>query len=102
MAAMGDGGAMGSRTAGLLRQGREMGDVHLLEMLLREIMEILHTSGIHKQVGEPKKVRKKVQTFVTKKGESRVLAFLLLFFNRGKDRQYSNDCRLVQSIHTTN
>ena len=24
-------------------------------------MEILHTTGIHKQVGEPKKVRKKVQ-----------------------------------------
>ncbi len=26
-------------------------------------MEILHTTGIHKQVGDPKKVRKKVPTF---------------------------------------
>ena len=27
---MGDGGAMGGTTAGLSRQGREMGEVHLL------------------------------------------------------------------------
>jgi hypothetical protein len=28
-------------------------------MIIREIMEILHTTGIHKHVGDPKKVRKK-------------------------------------------
>ena len=32
-------------------------------MLIREIMEILHTTGIHKQVRDPKKVRKKGSTF---------------------------------------
>ena len=56
---MGDGSAMGGRTAELPRQGREMGEDHLLKMLIREIMEILHTTGIHKQVGEPKKGEKK-------------------------------------------
>jgi hypothetical protein len=76
---MGDGGAMGSSTVGLQQQGREMGGDHLLEMLIREIMEILNTTGIHKQVGEPKKVRKKVQPFVTKKGEIGGLTFFLLF-----------------------
>ena len=45
-------------------------------------MEILHTTGIHKQVGEPKtpkKGEKKVQPFVTKKGEIGGLTFFLLF-----------------------
>ena len=32
---MGDGGAMGGRTAGWLRQGREMGSVHLLIFLIK-------------------------------------------------------------------
>jgi hypothetical protein len=41
---MGDGGAMGGRTAGLPQQGREMGGVHLLEMSIREILEILLTT----------------------------------------------------------
>ena len=33
---MGDVGAMGGRTAGLLRQGREMGEVHLLDVNQRD------------------------------------------------------------------
>jgi hypothetical protein len=63
---MGDGGAMGGRTAGRLQlagQGDGGTEVHLLDMLIREITEILHTTGIHKQVGDPKKVRKKGSTF---------------------------------------
>ncbi len=60
---MGDGGAMGGRTAGCPQQGREMEEVHLLDMLIREIMEILHTTGIHEKLGDPKKVRKKGPTF---------------------------------------
>jgi hypothetical protein len=36
-------------------------------MLIREIMEILHTTGIHKQVGDPNKVRKKVPPFAPPK-----------------------------------
>jgi len=41
-AAMGDGGAMGGRTAGRPRQGREMGSVHLIFLILmREIFYIL-------------------------------------------------------------
>jgi hypothetical protein len=36
-------------------------------MLVSEIMEILHTTGIHKQVGDPKKARKKVQPFAPQK-----------------------------------
>ena len=39
---MGDGGAMGGRTAGRLWQGREMGSVHLIFLILmREIFHIL-------------------------------------------------------------
>ena len=39
---MGDGGAMGGRTAGRPRQGREMGSVNLiLSILMREIFHIL-------------------------------------------------------------
>lgn len=39
---MGDGGAMGGRTAGRPRQGREMGSVHLIFLILmREIFHIL-------------------------------------------------------------
>ena len=81
---MGRCGAMGGRTAGLPRQGREMGEDNLLEMLIREIMGILHTTGIHKQVGEPKKVRKKVQPFVTKKSEIGGLTFFSTFFQSWK------------------
>jgi len=37
-----DGGAMGGRTAGRPRQGREMGSVHLIFLILmREIFYIL-------------------------------------------------------------
>ena len=38
-----------------------------VKLLIREIMEILHTTGIHKQVGDPKNVRKKVPPFALKK-----------------------------------
>ena len=39
---MGDGGAMGDRTAWRPRQGREMGSVHLIFLILiREIFHIL-------------------------------------------------------------
>jgi hypothetical protein len=43
---MGKGGAMGGRTAGRPRQGREMGSVHL-DVNRRDIP---HTTGIHRIV----------------------------------------------------
>ncbi len=44
--------------------------------------DIPHNTGIHKQVGEPKKVRKKVSTFcVPKKGEIGGLTFFSTFFS---------------------
>ena len=43
-------------------------------------MEILHTTGIHKQVGDPKKVRKKVPPFAPpQKGEIGGLTFFNFF-----------------------
>jgi hypothetical protein len=43
-------------------------------------MEILHTTGIHEQVGDPKKVRKKGSTFCPpKKGRSEGSAFVQFF-----------------------
>jgi hypothetical protein len=46
-----------------------------------EAMAILNTTGIHKQVGEPKKVRKKVSTFcVPKKVKSEGSPFSPPFF----------------------
>ena len=45
------------------------------------VMEILHTTGIHKQVGDPKKVRKKGSTFCPpKKGDIGELTFFSIFF----------------------
>ena len=39
---MGNGGAIGGRTAGLPRQGRKMGSVHLIFLIfMREIFHIL-------------------------------------------------------------
>ena len=51
---MGDGGAMGGRTAGRPRQGREMGSVHLIFLILmREIfniiLEFINRSGNQKR-----------------------------------------------------
>jgi hypothetical protein len=47
-------------------------------------MEILHTTGIHKQVGDPTKVRKKVPPFATKKGGIGGLTFFSIFFQSWK------------------
>ncbi len=65
-------------------------------------MAILHATGIHKQVGDPKKeVRKKVSTFcVPKKVRSEVSPFFPPFFNRGINRQYPNDRLLVENVHS--
>jgi hypothetical protein len=64
----GGGGAMGGRMAGRPWQGREMGSVHLISYLLDfNERDIPHNTGIHKQVGEPKKVRKKFPPFVFRK-----------------------------------
>ena len=65
---MGDGGAMGGRTAGRPRQGREMGSVHLIFLILmREIFYILQES----YAGE-----------CTKKGEKK--SFHLLCSEKGE------------------
>ena len=67
-----------------------------------EAMAILHTTGIHKQVGAPKKVRKKgAHLLCFEKGENGGLTFFSPFFNRGIKRQYPNNCLLVQNVHTT-
>jgi hypothetical protein len=66
------------RTAGRPRQGREMGSVHLIFLIL--MREIFHIIGIHKQVGEPKKGEKKVCT-VFRKGEIGGLTFFSTFFS---------------------
>jgi hypothetical protein len=72
-----------------------------VKLLIREIMEILHTTGIHKQVGDPKKVRKKVPPFgPPKRWDWRAHLFFNFFFNCGKYRQYPNDHRLVQNVLT--
>jgi hypothetical protein len=86
-AAMGDGGAMGGRTAAAGRQdgraaaagqGDGVSPSYLLDFNERDIP---HTTGIHKQVGEPKKVRKIVSTFcVPKKVRSEGSPFSPPFF----------------------
>jgi hypothetical protein len=68
------------RTAGRPRQGREMGSVHLIFLIL--MREIFHIIGIHKQVGEPKKVRKKgLHLLCFEKGEIGGLTFFSTFFS---------------------
>ena len=47
-------------------------------------MEILHTTGIHKQVVDPKMVRKKVPPFAPQKGEIEGLTFFQLFLQLWK------------------
>ncbi len=44
-------------------------------------MAILHTTGIHKQIGEPKKVRKSFHLLCYKKGEIGGLTFFSTFFS---------------------
>jgi hypothetical protein len=85
VAAMVDGGAMGGRTAAAGRQGGRgragrwgHSPSYLLDFYERDI---LHTTGIHKQVNGPKKVRKKVSTFcVSKKVRSEDSPFFSPFF----------------------
>ena len=61
-------------------------------------MEILHITGIHKQVGDPKKVGKKGSTFCPqKKVRSEGSPFFSIVENTGS---YPNDRHLVQNIHT--
>jgi hypothetical protein len=76
---MGNGGAMGGRAAGRPRQvGDGVSPSYLLDFNERDIP---HTTGIHKQVREPKKVRKKVSTFcVPKKVRSEGSPFSPPFF----------------------
>ena len=62
------GGGDGRRRRNWWQDGRAsaagQGDgVSPSSLIIREIIEILHTTGIHKQVGDPKKVRKKGSTF---------------------------------------
>jgi hypothetical protein len=58
---------------------------------------IPHTTGIHKQVGEPKKVRKKGSNHLCfEKGENGGLTFFSPFFNLGLKRQYPYNCLLIQ------
>ena len=52
---MGDSSAMGGRTAGRPRQGREMGSVHLFNFNERDIP---HTTGIHRIVVDRQKGKK--------------------------------------------
>ena len=64
--------------AGTARQGDGVSPSYLLDFNERDIP---HTTGIHKQVGEPKKVRKKVSTFcVPKKVRSEGSPFSPPFF----------------------
>jgi hypothetical protein len=64
--------------------------------------DIPHTAGIHKQAGEPKKVRKKVSTFcVSKKVRSEGSPFFPPFFQSWNFWQYPNDREQVQNLHTT-
>ena len=59
-------------------QGDGVSPSYLLDFNERDIP---HTTGIHKQVGEPKKVRKKVSTFcVPKKVRSEGSPFFSPFF----------------------
>ena len=51
----------------------------IFKMLIREIMEILHTTGIHKQVGDPKKCEKRFHLLPSKKDEIRGLTFFHFF-----------------------
>jgi len=77
---MGDGGAMGGRMAGRPRQGDGVSpsSCYLLDFNERDI---LHTIGIHKEVGAPKKVRKKgAHLLCSEKGENGGLTFFSLFF----------------------
>ena len=67
---MGDGNGGGTIVVGQWGSGRQgirgmagRWGKSIFKMLIRKKMEILHTTGIHKQVGDPKKVRKKVPPF---------------------------------------
>jgi len=98
-AAMGDGGAMGGRAAAAGQGDGVSPSSYLLDFNERDI---LHSTGIHKQVGAPKKVRKKVHTFcVPKKVRMEDSPFFHFLFNRGIKRQYPNNRLLVQNLHTT-
>jgi hypothetical protein len=60
---------------------------------------ILHSTGIHKQVVDPKKVRKKVQPFAPKKGEIGGLAFFSTFISLWK-KQVIAKCSPVGTKRT--
>jgi len=59
-------------------QGDGVSPSYLLDFNERDIPQ---TTGIHKQVGEPKKVRKTFPPFVSKKGEIGGLTFFSTFFS---------------------
>jgi hypothetical protein len=78
---MDDGGAMGSRMAGRLQQGREMGSVHhlIFLILMREIFHILQE--FINRFGEPNKVRKSFHLLCSQKGEIGGLTFFSAIFS---------------------
>jgi hypothetical protein len=87
---MGDSGAMGGRTAGRPRQGREMGSVHLFDFNERDIP---HTTGIHRIVVDRQKgkkgEKKRFHLLSPRIGEIGGLTFFQLFFQSWKKHAIS-------------
>jgi len=74
---MGDDGAVGGRLAGRLQQGREMGSVHLIFLILmREIFNILQE--FINRLGNQKGKKKSFHLLCSEKGEIGGLIFFSL------------------------